>query len=395
MDINLSADHEKFRDEVRVFIEENAPKDLFASSAQRAPDSEKGAKVFRAWAAKQYDAGYLGSYFPPEYGGADEYDEQKEMIYQEECARAGVPSSFGFAPQAAHAVMNFGSDEQKSFFLPKIRTSEHLWCQLFSEPGAGSDLAGLSTRAEPVGSHFLLNGQKVWNTIAHFSDYGLLLARTDSDAAKHSGLSMFALDLTLPGVEVRPLVEITGRKEFNEVFFTDVEVPANALIGMLHGGWPQARSVLAAERANIGSAIIRVEGIAHRLYRGLSELDADGQPANENSAIRLEFARLYSRIIAAKAINLSHKTKMLRDIPDMSIGPVGKISMSEALYDITEFGMRALGSAGALDPDDPDSVDEGVLIDEFMGARAWTIGGGTNEIMRNMLAERVLGLPKS
>lgn len=391
MDIDLPKQLEDLRQEVRGFISLHRPKMKYRPS-QRVPGDAREADELRRWAAALYGASYLGRDWPVAYGGNPDRNPLEDLIIAEELVRANVPRGWGFAPQAAHAVSTFGTDAQRAYYLPAIRESRHIWCQLFSEPGAGSDLAGLRTAAVPEGDGFRLNGQKVWTTNAQYADYGLLLARTDPAAAKHDGLSLFALDMKLPGIVVRPLREITGRAEFNEVFFEDVTIPGDALIGEINKGWPQARSVLAAERIGISDRTRRLRQYHERLV-ALASAEGREEKLIHNDAVRQEIAKLAARCSAAEALNYVRMTQLAESVDDPAAAPVGKIIFSELNYDILEMGLRLQGSNSLYAESQPEAVDEGFWQEEFLAARAFTIGGGTNEIMRNLIAERVLGLP--
>jgi len=273
---------------------------------------------------------------------------------------------------AGGAVMTFGTDELKQQHLRSTLSAEHVWCQLFSEPGAGSDLGSLSTRADRDGDRFIINGQKVWCSGGRCSNWGILMARTDFDAKKHEGISFFLIPMDLPGIDVRPLKQMTGESEFDEVFFTDVELPAEYLIGPLNGGWGVGMAVLTNERGHIGASVIGLE-------RRLESMASLGRGAGLLPSQRQELAALLSKGTAYKAMALTQ-------------GPVASTASSLMKLGITEmmFGVAMLrgdiSGANAM-LDGPDAVG-------MMSAPGGRIAGGTSQVQRNIIGERLLGLPR-
>src|SRR5215204_4307405 len=242
---------EEFRREVREFIEKNAP-GVKTRTGVRAPEPEQMPAI-RAWTAALYEAGYLGINWPAEYGGRPGAHPMESFIVAEEIARARTWAPIGAAALASAAIIEFGTPEQQKHFLPRIRSCEDVGCQLFSEPGAGSDLASLQSRAVRDGDEWRISGQKVWTSGAQYSDIGEIIVRTDADQPKHKGLTGFVVDMHAPGVEVRPLRQMTGGASFNEVFFTDVRVPDDHRLGDVNQGWAVALTTLMNERAAIGA----------------------------------------------------------------------------------------------------------------------------------------------
>jgi alkylation response protein AidB-like acyl-CoA dehydrogenase len=320
-----------------------------------------------------YDNGFAGLHWPTEFGGQG-LTPAHHGAWVEECAKAGVPPVLNMVGLvlAGGAVMTFGTDELKQQHLRSTLNADHVWCQLFSEPGAGSDLGSLSTRADRDGDRFIINGQKVWCSGGRCSNWGILMARTDFDAKKHEGISFFLIPMDLPGIDVRPLKQMTGESEFDEVFFTDVELPAEYLIGPMNGGWGVGMAVLTNERGHIGASVIGLE-------RRLESMASLGRGAGLLPSQRQQLAALLSKGTAYKAMALTQ-------------GPVASTASSLMKLGITEmmFGVAMLrgdiSGANAM-LDGPDAVG-------MMSAPGGRIAGGTSQVQRNIIGERLLGLPR-
>ncbi|GAB2963976.1 acyl-CoA dehydrogenase family protein [Amycolatopsis acidiphila] len=377
-----------FRDEVREFLTEHAP-DVKPRAGVRSPETEAELAVLRAWTAKLFDAGYAGADWPVEYGGTPGHDVLRDVVVAEEVARAGALQAPGGSMLAAQALLGFGTEEQRRRYLPRIRSGEDLWCQLFSEPGAGSDLASLRTKAVLEGDHYVVNGQKVWTTNGQWADLGYLLARTDPAAPKHKGITAFALDMRLPGVTVRPLREITGTSDFNEVFFDDVRVPVEAVIGKPGQGWQIANTSLAHERSGVGASVVTLE----RNWSRLRELAAaTGRLDDTETRDRLA---AFLAEIQALSVHTRLSLARWREGAERALdAPVAKLAFSELNLRLAEYALSLQGAEGVLTEGDPGVVDDGSWQDAYLYARAYTIAGGSSEIMRNLIAERGLGLPR-
>ena len=347
----------------------------------------------------RFDAGLAWVHFPVGHGGLG-LSPKLNRVVEDRCRAAGArpqdPATF-FIALAGPTIVTHGSDEVKQRFLRPMFTGEEKWCQLFSEPGAGSDFAGLGTRAVRDGDEWVVNGQKVWNTLAHLADWGMLVARTDPDTPKHKGMTYFALDMRSPGVEVRPLRQITGEAEFNEVYMTDARVPDAHRIGDVGEGWRVALTTLMNERTSIGSGSGSVSrgpmNEALKIWRAKPEVDRSAAKRDElmrfwcqNEVLRLTNARASA---AAKAGNPGPE------------GSISKLMMAEFNKKITAFTVDLMGLDGLVNYDftfrRPDSLSvdgtEGGPRHAFLRSRANSIEGGTSEIMRNILGEQVLGLP--
>ena len=346
----------------------------------------------------RFDAGLAWVHFPAGHGGLGVRPELNKVV-EERLRKAGAkpqdPSTF-FIALAGPTIVTHGSDEVKKRFLRPMFTGEERWCQLFSEPGAGSDFAGLGTRAVRDGDEWVVNGQKVWNTLAHLGDWGMLVARTDPDQPKHKGMTYFALDMHAPGVEVRPLRQITGEAEFNEVYMTDARVPDAMRIGDVGEGWRVALTTLMNERTAIGGG-----GGGNARRRGpIDEAVRIFREKGHGAAQRDRLMTLWCKSEALRLTNMraSQAAKAGNPGPE---GSIAKLMMAEFNKSVTEFSVELLGADGMVDfdftfrrPEDL-SVDgsEGGVRHSFLRSRANSIEGGTSEIMRNILGEQVLGLP--
>lgn len=383
---------EAFRKRVRTFIAEHAP-GIKTHTGVRAPDPELMSAI-RAWTAALFEAGFLGIDWPVEYGGRPDAHPLEAFIVAEEISRARTWPPIGAAVLASAAIIEFGSEEQQCRFLPRIRNCEDVWCQLFSEPGAGSDLAALSTRARREGDEFVVDGQKVWTTNGQHADMGYLLARTDPGAPKHKGITAFALDMRTPGVSIRPLREITGTTDFNEVFFDGVRIPAANVIGQVNEGWRVAMSSLGHERSGVAAHGVEMFAVLDDLLELAGRTTSGGRPALEDSAVRQRIGELATRVhINAAMVNLA-QSRMLHRTETPSDAALGKIFFSEINHDLAEFGMAMQGTDGILTEGDPAATADGWWQDAFLYARAYTIAGGANEVLRTQVAERGLGLPR-
>jgi len=385
--IELSPDLEEFRERVREHISAHHP-GLPRLSGTRSPERETMAG-YRVWCASLFGAGLLGSDWPVEWGGTGTYDPLREYVVDQELADANLPRPVGAWNLVCGALFSYGTEQQKARYLPRIRNFEDLWCQLFSEPDAGSDLAALRTTAVRDGDHWLINGQKVWTTHGHVADFGFLLARTDPDAPKHAGMSAFVVDMKTPGISVRPLTEITGHADFNEVFFDDVRLPADALIGAPGEGWSIARAALAHERGQS----LREDSVTAKVRRLVDDLHAVDDRALDDG-VRRELGRLHARAAVVEMLGLENVLKDAAGQTSVQDAPVVKVLFSETNLAITTAAVDLFGPRGVVVEPSADAIDGGYFQDAFLWARGFTISAGSNEIMRNVISERGLGLPK-
>ena len=393
MEYGMGPELEAFREEVRAFVAEHAPA-IPPRAGVRSAENDAELKALQEWTARLYEAGYAGADWPTEYGGRDDRSPEHAIVVGEELARAQVPGVQGGGALAAHALIHFGTEEQRRRHLPEIRAGRELWCQLFSEPGAGSDLASLRTRAVADGDRYTVNGQKVWTTDGHWAHYGYLLARTDPDAPKHKGISAFILDMSTPGVTVRPLRELTGTSDFNEVFFDDVSVPADAMIGPPGQGWKITNATLAHERTSVGAVVVRLRLAIDALTGLAREIRLDGRPAIESDRVRDRIGQFAAEVEALSALTYANITRWTRGTERMHDAAMAKLMFSELKLEMARFAVELGGEAGVLVEGDPNALEHGRWQDEWLYARAYTIAGGSSEIMRNLIAERGLGLPR-
>ncbi len=366
---------EDFRLEAKAWLADNArhaPNDYGAIM----PPDQRDAGV--AWQRRLHAAGWSGIHWPTDYGGRGLTPEH-QSIWIEECAYAEVPAFInmvGFV-LAGQGLLKFGTPEQKDRHLRPIIEADRVWCQLFSEPEAGSDLASLRTTAIADGDTFVVNGQKVWCSGGRISDWGILMARTNPDAAKHKGISFFLLDMSLPGIEVRPLRQMTGGSEFDEVFFTDVVMPADSLLGPLNEGWGVGMATLTNERGSIGAAQISMQ-------RRLDAMIAMGSPKHEGDRPLgpIERHRLTQLVIRGQSLLAMGK----RQGPAASVGSsLGKLGTTEMMFDNAVLRADLAGANGML------WNSEAKGLTSAPGGR---IAGGSSQIQRSIIGERILGLPK-
>jgi alkylation response protein AidB-like acyl-CoA dehydrogenase len=342
----------------------------------------------RAWSRALYDGGWVGISWPEEYGGRG-LAPRFQAIYLEEEARAEGPPHIGVIGlgMAGPTIITRGTEAQKARYLQPLLAAEEIWCQGFSEPGAGSDLAGVRTSARLEGDRFVLDGQKVWSSYAHIADFCILLARSDPSSERHAGLTYVIVDMHAPGVEVRPLRQITGEAEFNEIFLSGVEVPLENVIGDVGGGWDVAMTTLLHERGTLGFALVaRLEVQVQKLIA----LAVDrGATPTQREAIAREWIHLQAlRVTANRSLSALERT----GIPGPE-GSILKLQWSEANQRVTKLALELLGPDALLLA--PNAPYGGYWPTQQLRSRGNTIEAGTSEILRNIVAERVLGLPRS
>jgi alkylation response protein AidB-like acyl-CoA dehydrogenase len=394
MDLNYSAEDQAFRQEVREWLRANLP--------PRTPETPADQ---RAWHRKLYDAGFVAMNWPKAYGGWERRP-MEQAIVGEEMARHNAPPPINYMGinVCGLAILHHGTEEQKQRYLKPLLMADDLWCQLYSEPNAGSDLASLQCRADVDGDTFRVNGQKIWTSAATSADYGLLLARTDREAPKHHGISCLIVDMHAPGVDVRPLTQISGSQEFSEVFFSDVVVPADNLVGEMNAGWMVGQTPLAYERGGDMLPIVtRLQQQFDRLIQASSVARRDGRRGIDAPLTRQRLAELYTRIEVlryAALRNLSRMEKGQMPGPDASIL---KLHYTECDKYVQELMLDVLGPYGQQLEGAPPEFQLDLMGEEalsgtwayyFVWARAGTIYAGSSEIQKNIIGERVLGLPK-
>ncbi len=384
MDLTFSAEDEAFRQHVRAWLR------VHLSAAKQAPSQPLAAITHaKAWQRTMYEAGFVGRAWPHAYGGRDASLTQ-QVILNEELARAGAPpliNTIGLTILAPALIVH-GSEEQKRRFLPKILTAEDIWCQGFSEPNAGSDLASLRTRAVEDGDVFVVNGQKVWTSLGPIADWCFLLARTDVAAPPRQGISYLLMDMKTPGVRVAPIRQMTGKSHFCELFLEDVRIPKSNLVGEKHRGWMIAKASLSFERSGL-AGVVELDKHLAALAALAAECGRRGDPI-----IRQRLAQLCIEKEALKYTGYRALTRQLRNAAPGPESAIGKLVASELRQRMMDVAMEIAGPYAVLGRRNPRALDRGRWQGLYLDARAYTIGGGTSEVMRNIIAERALGLPK-
>ena len=395
MDFKLSPQEEAFRDGLCRWLEVNAPGD-WAKLRNRFATREEQIAFLRSWQRRLYEAGYVGLHWPKEYGGRGA-TLMEQAIFFEEMVRARAPDLINVIglDMGGPAIIHHGTEAQKKRYLPKILSAGEIWCQGFSEPNSGSDLASLQTRAALENGHFVVNGQKVWTSYAHIAAWCLLLTRTDPKAPKHKGLTYLLVDMQTPGVTVRPLRQMSGDAEFNELFFENAKVPVENVLGQVNDGWSVAITTLMFERGprTLTRQLMLRQGIdaAIELAR---RLDRDGGKAVQNPVIRQRLAQFLIDAQALRYANLRTLTRLLRGDPPGPEGSASKLFWSETWQRLLEFVMELEGPYAQLWEGSDWAIEGGYWQFRFLRSRGDTIAAGSSEIQRNIIAERVLGLPK-
>jgi alkylation response protein AidB-like acyl-CoA dehydrogenase len=396
MDFKFSADDEAFRQELRSWLQKNAPRNVPRDDTGD-EFHEGGADDWKRrveWHKKMHEGGWVGLSWPKEYGGRGATITQ-QLIYNEEMAKANTPmlvNGLGIM-LVGPTIIHWGTEEQKKRYVPKILSGEEIWCQGYSEPGSGSDVASLQTRAVEEGDYFIINGQKVWTSDAHHADMCILLTRTDPQAPKHKGISYILVDMHSPGVTVRPLVQITGDANFNEVFFEDVKVPKKNLVGEKNQGWQVAITTLMFERSGIGGGRDMM-GAVRELGDLAKMVKVNGGSAWDDASVQQRIAGFACEAAALKYTGYRQLTRRLKGLPPGPEGSVLKLCTSELNLRMNKFAMELLGPFSQIEFRAPMSVDHGKWSYRMLASRALTIAGGTSEIQHNIIGERVLGLPK-
>jgi alkylation response protein AidB-like acyl-CoA dehydrogenase len=391
MDFNYGAEDEAFRSEIRTWLEKNRQ---YAMAAQE-PLADEGEGDWDArvrWHRKLHEGKWVAVSWPKEYGGRGATLLQN-IIFHEELERIGASAAGGFGISLlGPTLIHWGTEEQKRRHIPKILSGEEFWCQGYSEPNSGSDLASLQTRAVDDGDDFVVNGSKIWTSLAHHADWIFLLVRTDSEAPKHKGISYLLVDMKTPGITVRPLVQMTGARGFNQVFFEDVRVPKKNIVGEKNNGWQVAITTLMFERAG---------GNDRGLMRQVNELAAlakrtrrNGHFAWDDSSVRQKIARFASEAEAIKFTNFRQLTRQLKGMPPGPEGSMNKLCGTELALAIALFAMELLGPYSQFETGADFAIDQGRWLQRMLAVRGTTIYAGTNQIQHNIIGERVLGLPK-
>jgi len=393
MDFNDSPEEAAYRAKVRSWLDANATLRDPDKTRNNMLDEAEGELIAKAkaWQAKKTEEGWACLRWPKEYGGQGASAMESVIFNQEEGRYDLPPSIYGIGHgMLGPTIMAHGTDEQKKRFLPDMVKGNEVWCQLFSEPDAGSDLAGLKMSAVKDGDDWVINGQKIWTTGAQFCKWGMLVARTDTNVAKHAGLTYFIVDMEAPGIEIRPIKQMNGGSGFNEVFFGDVRTPDNNRLGGVGDGWRVAITTLMNERSSIGSSL-GGGGTINDLIKLAQKVELDGRPAIEDGGVRraiADFAVKRSGLKYTGQRGLSALSQGQTPGPEASIGKLIAAVMGQ---EMGAFGMELQGSAGVLSG--KDSLLDPVWQNTYLAMPGLRLAGGTDEILRNIIAERVLGMP--
>lgn len=385
MDFKDTQQEAEFRIEAANWLGENIPTD----SELEGLDYIQRAKL---WQKRKYDAGWACIRWPKEHGGRGA-NALEQVIFDQEQSKHNTPDSiFGIGQgMCAPTMMAWANEDQNKQYMPALASGEHVWCQLFSEPAGGSDLAALRTRGVKDGDDWVVNGQKIWTSGAHYSDYGVLVLRTDPDLPKHQGLTYFFLDMKSPGIEIKPIRQISGGANFNEVYFTDVRIPDAQRLGAVGQGWQVALTTLMNERASIGGGGGGVN--FDSVFELASNTNLDDQPAIKDAGVRRKLADWYVQEAGLKFTGYRSMTALSRgEIP----GPensIGKLVGAPKQQDMASFALDLLDASGIIWDEDL-SERAGLFQATYMASPGFRIAGGTDEIMANIIAERVLGMPQ-
>jgi alkylation response protein AidB-like acyl-CoA dehydrogenase len=398
MDLKFSEEDETYRQKLRDWLaEQSGGKGGGGGSAMKMLHSGGGNPIqgARDWQCRLYEAGYLGLAWPKEYGGQDATFTQ-QVICSQELAAARTPPLMGTIGLSilGPTLIQHGTEKQKAHFLPRILRAEDLWCQGFSEPDAGSDLASLKTRAEIDGDDFVVNGQKVWTSLAVLADWIFMLVRTDPTVHKRAGISYLLAPVKTPGITIRPLRNGAGGAHFSEVFFDDVRIPRENLLGELNGGWQIARSSLDHERSGL-SGVIAMEESLRRLWKMGTNVDLGEGKAVQDQATRRALAQHWIEIEGLRHLGYRTLSDQIAGKLPGAGASVGKLFASELRQRMSRTGLRMEGPLAPVAKKSPHVIDRGRWHAAYFDALAHSIGGGTSEVMRNIIAEKVLGLPRS
>jgi len=397
MDLSLTSEQEALRAEVRAWLQANMPREWTRRVMARSDVPRPEAYDFlREWQRQMYEAGWIGLTWPKEYGGRG-LSFVEELVVHQEMALAKAPPILNIlgVGMAGPTLIAYGTDEQKQRYVSKILSCEEIWCQGYSEPNSGSDLASLQTRAVKDGEHWVVNGQKVWTSLAHVADFMMLLARTDPNAPRHKGITYFLLDMKSPGVTVKPLRQLTGDAEFNEVFFDNVRVHESQVLGGVNNGWAVGLTTLMYERLALGFGLqVRLRITLDGLVELARKMEKNGRALTQDPVMRQKLAQLWIDTEALKYTGARGITKLLRGQMPGPEASAGKMIWVDTHQRIQELAMEIEGPYAQLTPGSDWAVEGGMWQYTFLRSRANSIEGGTTEIQKNIIGERVLGLPK-
>ena len=386
--VPLGPDDRAFRDEVIRFLDTELTREVLGGPGMPSLLSRQ-----REWQRRLHAAGLAAISWPVEHGGRAASPVQ-QLVFSAEMARRGAPEPVNRSAinQLGPTIIQWGDDAQRSYYLPRILSGEDVWCQGFSEPDAGSDLAALRTRAILQGDTYVVDGRKVWTSKAQYADWIYILVRTDPLAPKHEGISFLLIDLRTAGIEVRPIRQITGRAEFNEVIFDAVHVPAANVVGPVNRGWEVATSTLGYERVG-QSRTHRIELRLARLVRMASEARREGTRPLDDASVADQLVRFAAQVEALRHLAAQATAAGVRGLEPGPEASVAKLLTSEVDQQMTNFGLDLAGAGGVLE-EGAGAAKEGRIAESYLVMRAATLGAGTSEIQRNVIGERLLGLPR-
>ncbi|MEK4536723.1 acyl-CoA dehydrogenase family protein [Peribacillus sp. FSL K6-1552] len=394
MDFSFTTKEEEFRHELRTWLEENLPEGWLDGTNKVSKNEDEYAIFLRNWQRKLYEGGWAAVAWPEKYGGR-EATLMEEIVYQQEMVRVKAPALVNYVGihMVAPTLMQIGTEEQKSKYIQKILTGEEVWCQGYSEPNAGSDLSAIQTSAVKDGDRWIINGQKVWTSFGHLADRCFLLARTNRFDKKHKGITVFLLDMNQPGVETRPIIQMDGQHDFNEVYLNDAIAYDAEIVGEVDEGWKVTIALLMHERTGIGGQVFTLEQQFNELVSLTKELKEDDQPLMANPLVRKEMIDLYTRTRGSLLNYYRNLTKTLKNGHPGAEGSMDKLMVSELTKELLSQSISLQGHQGVLWKEDAITANS-YWQDNYLYSFGQTIGGGTSEIQKNTIGERILGLPK-
>lgn len=395
MDLSFSKEQEDYRTKVREWLLDNMPEEWRKPQFRWPEDETKRGEMLRKWDRTLYEGGFAGISWPKEYGGQG-LTLVEEIIYSEEAGKLNVPEGVNVLGKLllGPTLLHFGTEEQKRRYLPPLLRSDEVWCQGFSEPNAGSDLASLQTKAELDGNEWVINGQKVWTSHAHHADWCFLLARTDPHAPKHKGISFFLVPMNNQGITVRPLIQLHKVRHFNEVFFDNVRIPKENIVGGVNKGWQVAMGTLSFERGTLAPGRQkRYQNEFNQLAKLAGELrTTDGMLVKDNPYFRQNLIEVYSEIQIMRYLGLKMTSQHLNESRLGPEGSIQKLFWSTMRVKLGELGMEILGEEGPYWG--KESMGAGGMQGVYFDSRGATIYAGSTQIQKNIIAERILGMPK-
>lgn len=393
MDFSFTNKEEKFRHTLRIWLEENLPEGWLEGKRELPTELDKYSGFLRSWQRKLYEGGWAAIAWPEKYGGRDA-TLMEEIIYQQEMVRVKAPVLINYIGihMVGPTLIQMGTEEQKEKYIQKMLTGEEVWCQGYSEPNAGSDLSALQTSAVKAGDRWLINGQKVWTSFGHVADRCFLLARTSNHEKKHKGITVFLVDMHQPGVESRPIIQMDGEHDFNEVYFNDAVAYDADIVGEMDEGWKVMIALLMHERTGIGGQLFTLEQKFDELVKMTGDLQENGRPLLKDPFVRQKMVDFYTRMRGSLLNYYRNLTMTLKRGYPGAESSMDKLLVSELTKEMFAYSVSLQGHQGVLWKED-------ALVDHFwqknfLYSFGMTIGGGTSEVQKNTIAERILGLPK-